>query len=97
MVFRSVRDALSNTCQGRWIGRGGPTAWPPRSTPGLNPLWGHLNAAPADNEGALHHRTVDACQTVRNYPGIFVRMQRSIVRRVEARTESHGGHFELLL
>jgi hypothetical protein len=51
----------------RWIGRGGPTAWPPRS-PDLDPLdfylWGHLKslvyAAPVDNEEALHHRTVDA-------------------------------------
>jgi hypothetical protein len=28
---RAVRDALSNTYQYRWIGRGGSTAWPPRS------------------------------------------------------------------
>jgi hypothetical protein len=60
--------------------------------PDLNPLdiylWGHLKtlvyAAPVDNEEALHHRTVDACQTIRNYPGIFERMQQFIVRRVEA-------------
>jgi hypothetical protein len=42
---RAVRDVLSNTYHDRWIGRGGPTAWPPRS-PDLNPLdfyrWGHL-------------------------------------------------------
>jgi hypothetical protein len=29
-------------------------------------------AAPVDNKEALH--TVDACQTFRNYPGIFARM-----------------------
>jgi hypothetical protein len=52
---RAVRDVLSNTYHDRWIGRGGHTAWPPRS-PDLNPLyfylWGHLNtrvyAAPVD-------------------------------------------------
>jgi hypothetical protein len=56
----------------RWIGTGGPTAWPPRS-PDLNHLdsylWGHLKtlvyAAPVDNEEALHHRIVDASQTIR--------------------------------
>jgi hypothetical protein len=55
-------DVLNNTYHGRWIGRGGPTAWPPRS-PDLNLrdfyLWGQLKslvyAAPVDNEDALHH------------------------------------------
>jgi hypothetical protein len=54
-------------------------------------------AAPFDNEEALHHRTVDACQTIRNYRGIFERMRRSMMRRVEACTECHGGHFGNLL
>jgi hypothetical protein len=43
---RAVRDVLSNSYNHGWIGRGGPTAWPPLS-PDLNPLvcylWGHLN------------------------------------------------------
>jgi hypothetical protein len=38
--------------------------------------------APVGNEEAIRHRTVDACQTIRNYPGIFERMRRSM-RRVE--------------
>jgi hypothetical protein len=49
----------------------GPTAWPPRS-PDFSPLdfylWGHLKilvyAAHFDNEEALHHRIVDACQII---------------------------------
>jgi hypothetical protein len=49
-----------------------------------------------DNEDALHHRIVDACQTIGNYPGIFVWMLRTI-RRVEACIESHGEHFWHLL
>jgi hypothetical protein len=53
-------------------------------------------AAPVDKEEALH-RTVVACQTNRNYPGIFARMWRSMIRRVEACIESHGGYFEHLL
>jgi hypothetical protein len=86
------------------MGRGGPTAWSPR-LPDLNHLdsylWEHLKtlvyAAPVDNEGALHHHSVDAFQTIRNYPDIFERMRRSMMRRVEAFIESHGGHFEHLL
>lgn len=40
-----VRDCLNMRFPGRWIGRGGPTTWPPRS-PDLTPLdfflWGFL-------------------------------------------------------
>jgi hypothetical protein len=98
----SVRDVLSNTCHNRWTGRGGPTARPPRS-PDFNPLDFYLRehiklpvyAAPVDNEVA--HRIAEACQTIRNCSGIFARMRRSMMRRVEACIESHGGHFEHLL
>jgi hypothetical protein len=49
-------------------------------------MWDHLKAlvyaAPVDSEEA--HRIVDACQTIRNYPGTFERMRRSMTRRVEA-------------
>jgi len=41
---RAARDYLDLTFQDRWIGRGGPILWSPRS-PDLNPLdyflWGH--------------------------------------------------------
>jgi hypothetical protein len=47
-------------------------------------------AAPVDNGEALHHRTVDGCQIIRNYPGIFERMRRSMMRRTEACIASHG-------
>jgi hypothetical protein len=88
----------------RWMGSGGPTAWPPCS-PDLNPLEFYLSrhlktlayAAPVDNEEAPHHRTVDACQTIRSYPGIFERMRRSMMRRVEACIESHEGYSQHLL
>jgi hypothetical protein len=74
----------------------------PRS-PDLTPLdfylWERLKyivcAAPVDNENALDPRTVVACQTIRNYPGIFERKRRSMMRRVEVCTESHGEYFQL--
>jgi hypothetical protein len=77
----------------------------PRSTPDSNPLgfylWEHLEtfvyAAPVDSEEALHHRTVDACQTICNCSGIFDRTLRSMMKRVEACIKSHGEHFEHLL
>jgi hypothetical protein len=101
---RAVRDVFNNAYHDRWIDRGGPTAWPPRS-PYLNPLdfylWGHLKtlvyAAPVDNEEALHHRIVDACHTLQTYPSIFEQMWWSMMRHVQACIESHGEHFEHLL
>lgn len=42
---REVRQHLDTVYPGRWIGRGGPRAWPPRS-PDITPmdfyLWGHI-------------------------------------------------------
>jgi hypothetical protein len=67
----AVRDVLNNTSHGQLIGRGGPTAWPPRS-PDLNPLdfylWGRLNtlvyAAPVDMK---RHFTI-ALWSLSEYP-----------------------------
>jgi hypothetical protein len=44
-------------------------------------------AAPDDNKETLHG-IVNACQALRNCPGISARMRRSMM------TESRGGHFE---
>ena len=42
---RLVREYLNASFRNRWLGRGGPVAWPPRS-PDLTPLdyyiWGHM-------------------------------------------------------
>jgi hypothetical protein len=62
----------------RWIGRGGPTAWSPRSRD-LNPvdfhLWRHLTtlvcATPASDIATLRQRVEGGCLTIRNTPGIF--------------------------
>jgi hypothetical protein len=71
-----------------WVGRGGPTAWPPR-LPDLNPLdfylWEHLKThlytAPVDNKEALYHHVVDACQTICNYQSIFEWMWWAMMRQ----------------
>jgi hypothetical protein len=48
-----------------------------------------MYATPVDNEEELHLRIVDACQTIRNYPGISERMRRSMMRRVDLCIKSH--------
>jgi hypothetical protein len=35
---RALRDVLSNVSHDRWLGRGGPTTWPPRSSSDFEPL-----------------------------------------------------------
>jgi hypothetical protein len=69
----AVRDIPSNTRHD-----------PPDSNPLDIYLWGRLNtlalAAPVDNEETLHHRTVDACQSMRNCPAISERTRRSVSR-----------------
>jgi hypothetical protein len=91
-----VRDVLNKAYNNRCIGTGRPIAWPPSSLD-LNSvnffLLGHLKtimyAAPVDNEEAFHHRIVDACQTIRNYPGVLNICGGTCI-------ESHGGHFQHL-
>jgi hypothetical protein len=97
---RAAQDVPNNAYKDR-----GPTARPPR-TPDLNhlgifflsePLTTLVHAVAVDNEKPLHHRVVDAYQTILNCPSIFERMRWSMMRRVEVCIESRGEHFEHLL
>jgi hypothetical protein len=88
VLCRTVRDVLKNTYYDRRESRGGISAWPPHS-PDFNHLdfylWEHLKtlvyAAPVNSEQSLNHHIVDASHTIRSYPGISDRMQRSIQRK----------------
>jgi hypothetical protein len=68
----AVQDVLSSTYHDWWIGRRGLPAWPLCSNPDLNPLdfysCRHIRAlvcaVPVISEEALHHRIVDANQTI---------------------------------
>lgn len=99
-----AREYLNGAYQNRWIGRGGPQFWPPRS-PDLNSLdfylWGHLKAlvyvTPIETEEQLRNRIIDGCETIRNTNGIFERVRRSMRRRAEACIEAGGGHFQHFL
>lgn len=99
-----ARQFLNQTFNNRWMGRGGPQSWPPRS-PDLNSLyfclWGHLKSlvysTPIETEEELRNRIVASCQTIRNTPGIFQRVRGSMRRRAEACILAEGGHFQQLI
>lgn len=101
---RLARNYLDMQFGHRWIGRGGPVAWPPRS-PDLNPLdfylWGHLKtlvySEPVNNAAELRERINNCCNIIRNTPGIFERVRQNARRRAETCIETNGGHFEHLL
>ncbi|KAJ4439355.1 hypothetical protein ANN_07477 [Periplaneta americana] len=88
----------------RWIGRGGPIAWPPRS-PDLNPLdfylWGHLKSlvysSPVPDLESLRNRIVACSEDIRNTPGVWDHVRRSMRHRCEVCIQAGGGHFEHLL
>lgn len=99
-----VRNFLNATYNNKWIGRGGPVPWPPRS-PDLNPLdfciWGYLKSLvysrPTNNVDDLQQRIENECQTVAQNPGIFERIRASFKRRCEACVQMAGGHVEQFL
>lgn len=101
---RNVRNYLDTAFPNRWIGRGGPVSWPPRS-PDLSCLdfflWGQLKSAvyetPIASPEDLVARISAAAADVRDMPGIFQRVQDSIHRRCEACIAAGGRSFEHLL
>ncbi|GBO28251.1 hypothetical protein AVEN_44638-1 [Araneus ventricosus] len=80
-----VRNYLNANFGARWIGRGGPVPWPPRS-PDLSRLnyflWEHLKslvyANPVDSEEDLVARISIAAARVREIPGIFESVRQSL-------------------
>lgn len=100
----AVREYLTATYGDRWIGRGGPRAWPPRS-PDLTPLdfavWGHLKSlvyeTPVQNEMDLIARIVAAADNLRTMPGVFQRMRISGRRRCGICIDHGGRNFEQFL
>jgi hypothetical protein len=74
-----IREHLTATYKDRWIGRGGPVAWPPRS-PDLTPLdffvWGYIKTLiyprPVDSEEDLIARIAEAAANIRQEPGIKI-------------------------
>ncbi|KAJ4451706.1 hypothetical protein ANN_03176 [Periplaneta americana] len=73
-----------------FTGRGGPIACPPRSSD-LNPLdfylWGHLKSlvysSPVPDLESLRNRIVACSEDIRNTPGVWDRVRRSMRHRCE--------------
>lgn len=99
-----VRTYLNTNYPLRWIGRGGPISWPPRS-PDLNPLdfylWGHLKnlvySTEVNDIEDLRRRIILHCQEIKQKVDTFPKIRRSLQRRLETCIEENGKHFEQFL
>lgn len=102
--FGEARDYLGERFQNRWIGRGGPVAWPARS-PDLTPLdfffWGTMKdlvyASPVESEEDLVGRIVDSAALITEMPNVFEDVRRSLHDRCMKCVQVNGGNFEQLL
>ena len=100
---RHVREYLIESFPNRWLGRGGPVAWPPRS-PDLTPpdyyLWGHMTLVyetKVESRVALRDRIFAAAEHIRNHPDNIASATQSLLMRAENCIATGGGHFEQLL
>jgi len=99
-----VRRHLNRRFGQRWIGRGGPTAWPPRS-PDLTPLdfflWGRMKSliyeTPVETEEDLLARVLVDAQQIDETPGVMERVYQNMTRRYNVCNDVGGRHIEPLL
>ena len=88
----------------KWIGRGGPIAWPPRS-PDLTPLdfflWRHVKNVvyinPVNTRQELIEQIFTAFDEIWRSPSMFARVRQAMARRCKEWNKVHGTHFEHLL
>jgi len=101
---RDVRNWLNENFPGRWIGRGGPVAWPARS-PDLTPLdfylWGTVKSlvynTGVDTREELRQRILDAFHNVKGRVEELRTATRNVQMRSRVCLQVNGGHFEQLL
>jgi len=99
-----VREYLIESFPNRWLVRGGPVAWPPRS-PDLKPLdyylWGHMKIlvyeTKVDSRAALRHRIFAAAELIRNHTDNIASATQSLLMRAKNCLATGGGHVEQLL
>ena len=99
-----VREYLNESFPNRWLGRGGPVSWPPRSSD-LTPLdyylWGHMKTfvyeTKVDSRAGLRHRIFAAAEHIRNLPDNTASATQSLLMRAENCIATGGRHFEQLL
>jgi Helix-turn-helix domain (DUF4817) len=98
---REVIALLNRGYPNKWIGRGGPVAWPARS-PDLTPLdfffWGQMKTyvyeTPVNTELELVARIVAAAEDIKDKHATLASVSSSIKTRCRARVAENGGHFE---
>lgn len=104
--LEAVRAFLDHEFPYRWIGRGGPIAWPPRS-PDLNPMdfyvWGFLKnliyrpgLPEVQDVNELRQRVHEATEQLRE-GGAMRQACQSLLRRARLCLNCNGGNFEHLL
>lgn len=99
-----VRQHLNNIFEIRWIGRGGPVPWPPRS-PDLTPLdfylWGMMKTKVYTTDildlEDLRNRVHVAAAEIRQQGLGLADYAASWVRRARLCIQQHGDNFEQLL
>lgn len=95
-----VRSFLDGMFPDRWIGRGGPTPWPPRS-PDMTPLdfflWGFVKdkvyRTPVTDIVDLRGRIYDAIELVT--PEMLSRVWQEIEYRLDIARATNGAHIEM--
>lgn len=100
----TVKNWLNEHFPNRWIGRGGPVTWPPRS-PDLNPLdyffWGHMcnliYATEINSREDLLDRINLTGNQIRENNFQILRASQSIRRRSRLCIQQNGNLFEHLL
>jgi len=97
-----VRQFLNNHFNARWIGRGGPVNWPPRSPDLTSPdfyLWGYIKNAVFSQQPTtradMENRIRQACEAIPRET--LLRIVRNFHRRLNLCLEANGGNFEHLL
>ena len=95
---------LNESFPNRWLGRGGPVAWPPRS-PDLTPLdyylWRHMKTlvyeTKVESRTALRDCIFAAAEHICNHPDNNASATQSLLMCAENCIATGGGHFEQLL
>ena len=95
-----VRDFLNETFPNRWIGRNGPTPWPPRS-PDIIPLdfflWGYVKdrvyRTPVRDVETLQSRIIEVLATVNEE--MLENTWREIEYRLDILRATNGAHVEV--
>lgn len=102
----NVRRHLDEVYGARWIGRGGPVQWPPRS-PDLTPLdfflWGRVKSLVYDDGNGpatvneLRSKIVAAFEAVKNAADVLQSLKHNLRKRALLCRRQRGRHFEQLL